>query len=388
MGRSFLPGSWHRRQADHDRRNVCQRGASFSRLPGRSPDTGDVPRTTSRSNTTKPARPPSNAKTTTPYVILICMQIHHRIGALSVVFATLAIAMIAFVPQPASDALAASSRSASSAKHVEFPWKGHGPSCDVRIPTPGFVTYGHFSTCPPKRVLLVGDSVALTMGIQMSLDQEDWGSIVDIAALNGCGFLTGYDVLFQGRFTPGDPHCDNEVETWISDARTFKPQAIVVELGWWDSFQHMINGNIESLTQSQYDTLVAQRILGLVQGLRTASGAAIYFLSVPWMNPPAQPNGQPDPADSAANHNDINRLIQGAAKSSKGVFFVDISPYITPAGNFQTDVGGGICRANDGVHLYYAPQQSSTAVHYVHTQCGKALQNGVLSTIRRDLAKK
>ena len=51
---------------------------------------------------------------------------------------------------------------------------------------------------------------------------------------------------------------------------------------------------------------------------------------------------------------------------------------------WTSDVGGGICRVLDGVHLYYGPG----APDYVHTECGKALQGGILSMIRQDLVKK
>jgi hypothetical protein len=223
------------------------------------------------------------------------------------------------------------------------------------------------------------------MGIQMSIHQEDWGTLIDNGSLNGCGFVTGYRVEVLGKFLAMNAHCDDEVAVWTADARSFKPQAIVVQLGWWDSLQHSINGNVASLTQPQYDTLVEQQILGVIHGLRSASAAPIYFLSVPWMNPPALPSGQQDPAASAAYHNEINSLIKAATHSSDAVHFVDVSPYLTPIGQYQTDVDGGLCRAGDGVHLYYAPPGT---MDYVQTRCGKALQNGVLSMIRQDLEKK
>jgi hypothetical protein len=218
------------------------------------------------------------------------------------------------------------------------------------------------------------------MGIQMSLDQNNWGTIVDAVGMNGCGFVTGFDFRYMGRFTPVRRACKSEAAVWTSDVRSFRPQAIVVEMGWWDSFPHLINGKVSFLTQPRYDSLVEKRVLGFIHSLRAASAAPIYFLSVPWMQPPALPNGQPEPAASTAYHNEINSLIQSATRSSTTTHFVDISPYITPAGLFQADVGGGICRARDGVHLYY--------LNYVHTQCGKALQRGILSMIRQDLAGK
>ncbi len=216
----------------------------------------------------------------------------------------------------------------------------------------------------------------------MNLDQENWGSIVEVAAIAGCGFVTGYDVNYMGSYVPMNRSCHNEAAVWTSDVQRFGAQAIVVEMGWWDSYQRMINGKVSSLTQPQYDSLVEKRIRGLIQSLRTVSVAPIYFLSVPWMQPPALPNGQPEPAASTASHNEINTLIQSATRSSTMTHFVDISPYITPAGQFQADVGGGICRASDGIHLYYG-----VGFAYVHTECGEALQRGILSMIRQDLTK-
>jgi hypothetical protein len=219
------------------------------------------------------------------------------------------------------------------------------------------------------------------MGVQMTLDEEDWGAVVDVGAVLGCGFVTGYPVKLNGRFVPMNPACTNAAALWRGEIRAFKPQAIVIEMGWWDSFLHMINGTVTSLAQPKYVSSVKRQMVDLLQSLRTASAVPIYLLSVPWMHPPALPNGQPEPAASTTSHNEINGLLQSAARSSPKTHFVDVSPYLTPAGHFQADVGGGICRSSDGVHLY-------AGTTYVHTECGKDLQQGVLSMIRQDLQKK
>jgi hypothetical protein len=305
------------------------------------------------------------------------------------VSATLVIALIAVGLQSPSVAYASSTQAHSRAllaasRTTTFPWKGHDPSCKVRLANPNIISYGRFTTCPPKRVLVLGDSVAVTMGPQLAINEEDWGTLVKSDAILGCGFVTGYDINFAGPFAPMNPSCDNEAAIWASDVRSFGPQAIVVEMGWWDSVPHMINGKVSFLTQPKYDSLVEKRILGLIHSLRTVSAAPIYFLSVPWMQPPALPNEPTPPDASAAFHREINSLIHSATRTSATTYFVDISPYITPAGHFQADVDGGICRSSDGVHLYYGPNP----LHLVHTQCGKALQRGLLSMIRLELAGK
>jgi hypothetical protein len=288
--------------------------------------------------------------------------------------------------QPTTGASASSnpvSDSARRAAHIVFPWKGHDPPCAVRLPIYGSISYKTFTTCPPKRVLLIGDSVALTMGIQMSLHQENWGTLIENASLKNCGFVTAYSVIDLGSITAMSPKCAGDLSTWAEDVRRFKPEAVVVEMGWWDSFQHLINGNRVSLGQPQYDTLVEHQIRALVADLRSTSAPAIYLLSVPWMRPAPLANGQQEPAASSTSHDEINALIKAAAQSSKAVHFVNISPYITPSGQYDSEVHGGTCRASDGIELYYT---SPGPLRYVQTQCGEALQRGVLSLIRQNLA--
>ncbi len=300
-----------------------------------------------------------------------------------------AISTIAFTfaaLQPASGAFASTSHPADpvarTSTDTDFPWKGGHGACAIRLPDYGSIVYKVFNTCPPKRVLLVGDSLAWTMGIQMSINEEDWGTLILNASMIGCGFVTGYNVEVLGQVTSMDPRCDQEASIWANDARLFKPDAIVVEQGWWDSLQHLINGQITSLSQLTYDAMVEQQIQGLIANIRSVSAAPIYFLSVPWMNPGSLPNGRQEPAASASSHRAINEVIQTSIRSSKAVHFVNISPYITPLGKYETNVDGGTCRASDGIALYYT---SPGPVHYVQTQCGKALQRGILSLIRRAL---
>lgn len=304
-----------------------------------------------------------------------------RLSATSVV----ALSFFGLLPVAASSASLShlASSASRSTTHAQFPWKGRSAPCAVRLPLYGSIRYESFNTCPPKHVLLIGDSVALTMGIQLSLNEQNWGTLVQNAGLSECGYLTGYNVEDLGTVTALNPKCAQERLVWVKDARAFKPQAIVVEMGWWDSFQHLIDGGVSSLGQPQYDSMVQQQIVGLISSLRSASSAPIYFLSVPWMDPGPLSNGQREPAASAASHEEINILIKAATQASKTVHFVDVSRYITPAGHYESTVDGGRCRATDGVGLY---DSSPGTLRYVQTQCGKALQRGILATIRQDLA--
>lgn len=59
--------------------------------------------------------------------------------------------------------------------------------------------------------------------------------------------------------------------------------------------------------------------------------------------------------------------------------FFDLSPYVTPLGHFQADVGGSICRETDGVHFYVGPSLSDI----VPTYCGERVQAALFTVLRR-----
>ena len=110
-------------------------------------------------------------------------------------------------------AFAASCANRVEATSQSYPWKGTHSACEVQLPEPkGIVSYKQYNTCPPKRVLLVGDSVALTMGIQMTLDPQNWGTVIDNKAALGCGFVQGYERNFSGtKFAPPTDACNQDV---------------------------------------------------------------------------------------------------------------------------------------------------------------------------------
>jgi GDSL-like Lipase/Acylhydrolase family len=318
-----------------------------------------------------------------PSAILLTMSSGSRAVACLLLTSVLAMGILG---ASESSAFAGSRSQRALVTSRSYPWKGNHSTCQIKLPEPnGIVSIKDYNTCPPKRVLLIGDSVGLTMGIQMAINQQNYGTLIDTEAYLGCGFVTGYERNFTGAgFASSPPECDQATTNWAAAERQFKAQAVVVELGWWDSEPHLVNGTTQSLGEPSYDALVSQGITSLIQQLRAKSNVPIYFLSVPWMSPAPWPNGQQNPGATAASHQEINALIQAASQSASNVHFIDVSPYITPSGHYQLDVGGQVCRDSEGIHLYTTVSGSTK---YVSTKCGQALQKGVFSTIRSALAK-
>jgi hypothetical protein len=231
--------------------------------------------------------------------------------------------------------------------------------------------------------MIVGDSVSLTMGIEMALDEENWGIETDNVAILGCGYVVGMQVDQNDKFVNQNDACSNEYGTWRSDAESFKPQVVIVEMGWWDSMLHKHDGEVVQLGQSWYDGVLLARMKTLLSALAVAGGPHVDFLTVPWMDPPKWPNGESNPGASPAAHDEINGLLADAVRSDPSrATLIDVSPYITPKGRYQ-EYFDGRCRETDGVHMYVGE-----GLDFVLTHCGYELQKGVFSEVRQQLENK
>ena len=251
--------------------------------------------------------------------------------------------------------------------------------CRVLLPVASFAkVYATFHTCPPKRVMLIGDSVAQSLGFQLALNEESYGVVLANDTTLGCGFIQTGEVGAAGSWSDMDPPCYSADQTWIDDAKSFRPQVVIIEMGWWDSMDHLLNGEDVYLGEPSFDTY----LMGLMDSLVDAvdrHGAKVVFLSVPWMLPPPWPNGEENPAALSYRHGLINALLRRAAAARPGkAYFFDIGPEVTPAGHFQPDVGGSICRTSDGIHFYWG----NNVFKVPQTVCGARLQGALLPYLR------
>ncbi len=207
-----------------------------------------------------------------------------------------------------------------------------------------------FTTCPPKRVLVIGDSLAFTLGVGLMENEQAYGVEVADAAILGCVFNNQGQLDSRGKWEAQYAGCPTALQTWAQDARALRAQGVVIELGYRDEFNWKINGRMVHIGQPAYDTYVRQRITDYVQVLGRG-GTPILFLTVPWSSPPALPDGSPAPAASPARHSSINQALVSTAANYPGqVRVLNIDKLISPGGYYDARVNGKLCRF-DGVHF-------------------------------------
>jgi len=207
-----------------------------------------------------------------------------------------------------------------------------------------------FETCPPRRVLVVGDSLAFTLGVPWLEDEERYGIQLTDGALLGCAFTTEGELDVDGTWEGQSEGCSTAPERWAAEARATRAQAVVVELGYRDQFDWKINGKVVHLGQPAFDAYIRSQIERFVKILG-AGGTKILFLSVPYTSPPNLPNGSPAPAASPDRHSLINSMLEEAARAHpKTVSVLNIDQTVSPGDHYNANINGQLCRF-DGVHF-------------------------------------
>jgi peptidoglycan/LPS O-acetylase OafA/YrhL len=228
-----------------------------------------------------------------------------------------------------------------------------------------------FQTCPPKRALVIGDSIVFTLGLPMMDDEERYGLQVANGALLGCAFSTRGQLNVDGTWEDPPAGCATALSQWARDAKAMHAQEVVVELGYRDEFDWRWGDKVVHLGQPAFDAYMQRQIEHYVQVL-TRGGVKVMFLTVPYTHPPDQADGAPAPAASAPRHAEINALLRAAARRHpRSVQVLDIDRTLSPDGHYDARVKGQLCRF-DGIH--------------VSVFCAKLLEPTVLGEARKLLS--
>jgi peptidoglycan/LPS O-acetylase OafA/YrhL len=240
---------------------------------------------------------------------------------------------------------------------------GHGT-----VIWPHVSTSKRFTTCPPKRALLIGDSIAFTIGVPYLYDEQRYGMAISNAAVLGCAFGVRGELDVNGTWKAPPRGCPSELARWETLANRFGAQEIIFELGYRDEFNWKWHGKIVHLGQTAYDTYVESRIRRFITVLGEHGRRKLLFLSIPQVQPLPQPDGRPAPQGTSLRHTEINHLIRQAARSDGvNASVLDIDTWLSPAGRYTTDLNGRLCRF-DGIH--------------VTVYCSKVLEPHVLGAAR------
>ncbi len=169
---------------------------------------------------------------------------------------------------------------------------------------------------PPVRLLIVGDSIALTLGMGLSVDSRArYGVTVSDHATLGCDLDPGLEVLTSGRPGPATPGCEEWRGLWPFLVARQRPEVVALGLGRWEVTDHLLGGQWVHIGEPVWD----EHLTGDLESAITIFhefGARVVLFTMPYIDPTDhQPDGLPWPENSPARVQAFNALLRRVARS-------------------------------------------------------------------------
>jgi peptidoglycan/LPS O-acetylase OafA/YrhL/lysophospholipase L1-like esterase len=199
----------------------------------------------------------------------------------------------------------------------------------------------------PRSVLVVGDSVALTLGLGLQETSSRNHLVVVNRSKMGCGIIHGGDVWVLGRVEPIRDDCGDWGLAWPAEVQELHPDLVLLLIGAWDAYDRRIDGTWVPFATPASDALLRKDLQGAVDVI-TRNGARLAIATVPYyddryvVNRPAEFRSAFDPW--RVDH--LNQLIREVANSNpEHVRILDLNRYVSGA------AVGGESLQDDGVHF-------------------------------------
>ena len=207
---------------------------------------------------------------------------------------------------------------------------------------------------PPVRILLVGDSMAGSLGVGLAQVAPTYGAEVVNDGMPGCSVSQDQlNRVLWYTLPPGPPCLLGDpaalLNTWKGWVDATQPD-VVVYIARSDLLDQQHGGQWQHVGQSAFDAWVRGRFQAAVPVLSSA-GAKVVLLTSPSYDTGEQASGSPWPEDDPARVAADNAIMRAVSAATPGVTVVDAGSLLTPSATYRTEAVGVTLRCPDGVHL-------------------------------------
>ena len=204
------------------------------------------------------------------------------------------------------------------------------------------------------RVLLLGDSIALTLGEGLKKQAGRWGASVDNLGVVGCDLDPNSTVNIEGSITKAAQGCANWPTKWQQLVNRNNPDVVALELGRWEVSDRIIHGHWTKIGQPAWDRLYATELSKAIRIL-SDKGAHVVIFTLPYIAQTTEaPNGTPWDINQPVRTNDYNAVVrQVVARSSGAASVYDLNHVVDPHGAYTSYLDGVRVRNSDNEHFSF-----------------------------------
>ena len=213
----------------------------------------------------------------------------------------------------------------------------------------------------PVKVLLVGDSIAGTLGVGLAQEADQYNVQIANEGTPGCSLSmqTQIKVLFYAVAPDAPCDVDNNPDslltTWRKWVDAYNPD-VVVYLARGETFDQEVGGQWQNIGQSGFESYLAARYRQAIAVLGS-KGASVVLMTTPYYDSGASPAGTPWPEDAPARVTADNATIRQVAMATPAgtdgsrVYVFDLNAVVSPDRVFSPTVDDINVRCGDGVHF-------------------------------------
>ena len=205
----------------------------------------------------------------------------------------------------------------------------------------------------PVRLLIVGDSIAETLGMGLSeRSQARYGVAVSDHGSLGCDLDPQLEVFISGRAGPATQGCGLWRGLWPFMAAQEQPQVVALGLGRWEVADHLLDGQWVHIGEPAWDQHLTADLESAV-AIFHSIGARVVLFTMPYVDPSdRQPDGMPWSENTPARAQAYNALVRRVAQSDPGeVAVIDLNRMLSRDGVYTASLDGVNVRWPDGVHI-------------------------------------
>jgi peptidoglycan/LPS O-acetylase OafA/YrhL len=211
---------------------------------------------------------------------------------------------------------------------------------------------------PPVRVLVLGDSTALTLDIGLNEFASSYGVYPYNAGIFGCGVTSGAQYQLKGVDAPMAPECSGYPPDfqwpflWAYRIKLFHPDVVMILAGRWEVTNRTYRGEWTNILNPIYAAYVESQLYR-ADRIAASGGAQVVLLTAPCYDSGEQPDGASWPEDSPTRLAIYNGLVRHVVATSPDTTLINFNAMACPGGRYEEYMHGQQVRQSDGVHFTF-----------------------------------